>query len=352
MRHAQVLVLSLVSIGTAQADGSRLNWCGLDTATAKTAPPELKRVLELAQTAVTADLSPVDALHFEHTLPTDPAYQASRRAVDSLQQLRYLAVCARVADAALAAKCAGVAKPAIVAWAKRYKPSGNPINENRLIPLIEAIDLVAPLLSADDRHVAEHLVRELATSGDAFFHPLKPSDGRLANNWTSWRLAIRAIAATTIGDDKLARETAGYFLQHAAHNIKPDGSTIDFVERDALLYHLYDIEAYVTAAAFAPATLSPSTRDALRHAIELVHPYFDGSKQHVEFVHTTVVFDVERRKAAVADYQNVPWKPEAARPLLRLARPLFPEIRAWTEKVVDPNYEPFLKLFVARCEAK
>ena len=348
-RRACLVLASLLAVSPARADPSRLSWCGLDTASAASAPPELKRVLELAQTALTADLTPVDTLHFEHTLPGDPAYQASHRAVDSLQQLRYLAVCARVADPALAARCGNVAKPAIVAWAKIYKPTGNPINESRLIPLIEAIDLMIPLLSADDRHLVFALGHHLISSGDKLFHQMKHSDGRLLNNWSSWRLALRAVTATMMDDRKLVADTAQRFAQQAAHNITGDGSTVDFTERDALLYHLYDTEAYVTAFALAPAALG-SSQAAIARALDFVHPYFDGSKQHIEFAHTTVEFDRERRKAGVADYQNVAWKPEAARPVLRLARPFFAGLRGWTQSVVDPNYEPFLKLFVASCE--
>jgi hypothetical protein len=42
-----------------------------------------------------------------------------------------------------------------------------------------------------------------------------------------------------------------------------------------------------------------------------------------------------------------PWDPDHGRLVLRLARPVFPEIRPWTEDIVDARYDPRTKLLAA-----
>jgi hypothetical protein len=46
-------------------------------------------------------------------------------------------------------------------------------------------------------------------------------------------------------------------------------------------------------------------------------------------------------------FQPEPWDPNHGRVVLRLARPVFPEIRTWTEDIVDARYDPRTKLLAA-----
>ena len=46
-------------------------------------------------------------------------------------------------------------------------------------------------------------------------------------------------------------------------------------------------------------------------------------------------------------FRLAPWDPDHGRVLLRLARAVFPEIRSWTEHIVDHRYDPRTKLLAA-----
>jgi hypothetical protein len=48
---------------------------------------------------------------------------------------------------------------------------------------------------------------------------------------------------------------------------------------------------------------------------------------------------------------RMPWDPARGRVVLRLARAVFPEVRSWTEDIVDARYDPRTKLLAAiHCE--
>jgi hypothetical protein len=68
---------------------------------------------------------------------------------------------------------------------------------------------------------------------------------------------------------------------------------------------------------------------------------------HIEFANTTIKFDAVRRDDGNPAFQPEPWDPTRGRVVLRLARPVFPEIRPWTEDIVDARYDPRTKLLAA-----
>ena len=114
----------------------------------------------------------------------------------------------------------------------------------------------------------------------------------------------------------------------------------DFRQRDALHYHVYNLEAFVFAATFTPDVLEQTGRKAINAALDFLRPYFMGQKIHREFVCSSVRFDRERSAAGIEEYHEIPWKPERARKLLRAARPVFPEINPWTAGLVDESPVP------------
>jgi hypothetical protein len=88
-------------------------------------------------------------------------------------------------------------------------------------------------------------------------------------------------------------------------------------------------------------------RAAVLSGLDFIRPYFLRQATHVEFASTTVAFDGVRRDNGYPAFQPVPWDLDHGRLILRLARPVFPEIRAWTEDIVGPKYDPRTKLLAA-----
>ena len=93
---------------------------------------------------------PLPAVKFlevsEHPFLADKEYQAQSQASRNIQKLLHISLCARLAEGGLADRCRERSTAAINDWISTYKPSGQPIDENALLPLLESIDLMSPLM--------------------------------------------------------------------------------------------------------------------------------------------------------------------------------------------------------------
>jgi hypothetical protein len=130
-------------------------------------------------------------------------------------------------------------------------------------------------------------------------------------------------------------------LNQVAANIHPDGSTLDFAQRDALHYVTYDLEPLVQAA----LALSPygqdnllearsATGSSIAAALNWLEPYAEGRRTHQEFVHTIEPFDIERQKAGLKGYGGT-WNPRNSAALYAQAAVLMPKYRALAEQLGD-----------------
>jgi hypothetical protein len=126
-----------------------------------------------------------------------------------------------------------------------------------------------------------------------------------------------------------------------------DGRTFDFVQRDALHYHVAAVQPLVEVMLYAPDLVDTDVRAAVLSGLEFLRPFFLGQQEHVEFARTSISFDIERRDDGNPAFRDAPWDPAHGRVVLRLARAVFPEIRAWTEQIVDHRYDPRTKLLAA-----
>ena len=353
-RDAFLLCCLLVCFAPACWSGG-LNWGALfDTGRPPSADVKKyqARVLELAKANTGKKFTAVEKIVSEGKLPTEPGVARSRAATGDIPMLLKLSVCARTApEPGLKKECRQAALRGLREWALVYKPAGNPINENSLVPWIQAWDIMNPLLTEDERQPLEAFARALVAAGDKFYGGMKVSDGRYYNNWASWRLCVRGLVSAALNDEALLRSSRDLAEAQISHNILPDGSTFDLHQRDALLYHVYDLEALTLLAAQMPEDFLPAgARAAVASAVGYLEPFYTGKKVHIEFAGSKVPFDIKRKENAMPDYQNAPWKPEHARKLLRLARTVFPGVAKWSGSVVDEQYDPMLKLQAAALE--
>ncbi len=285
------------------------------------------------------------AIHTEGVLPTAQAYKDSVAALASLQPVANWALCARVATGALAERCGNAARAGVMKWVTTYAaPSGDPIDENQLLPLLKSIDLLLPTMPTADQVAARAWLARLVAAEDRHHAEAVAHHRETAtNNWESWRLAVRAQAETILGSSAELAATAAALHAQIAANLHNDGRSFDFERRDALRYHVYDVEALLESAAYAPRLLTAEDRAKLERAVEFLRPFFTGAKTHVEFVHSTVPFDIQRREAGIPGYANRDWDPANARKCLRLARALFPSIRNWTVSAAGDGFDPMTR---------
>jgi len=316
-------------------------------------PTDLVRSWSVAQESLGLVVRPIERFELAGTLNGHPGHVRSDEAKRPFGAIFALAVASRTAAEPLRSESQRAAAAALLAWARVYPPTGNPIDERFFVPLFQAADLIAADLSATDRHTLLDWVGEFAVAGDGFYAPKTYQNTARMNNWMAWRLLVRAVATTVAGLPSLRAELPDQLAEFTARNYvdgplgRPDGRTHDFVQRDALNYHIAAVQPLVEILLCAPDLVGATVRAAVLSGLDFVRPYFLGQAQHIEFARTTVSFDLARRDDGNPVFQHAPWDPKRGRVLLRLARPVFPEIRPWTDDIVDARYDPRTKLLAS-----
>jgi hypothetical protein len=346
----------------ASLSGSNLSWGDLsawESSPARPPTPALARVLEVAKRSLHIDVQPIARFHLAGTLNKDPAHQQSDRAKQNFPQILDLAVCGRVAPEPWRERCLGSASSALLAWARTYRPGGNPVDDGYFAPLLQSVDLVESKLSSSDRNELLDWVRSFALAGDRFYAEAAPRgyapkiDNIRFNNFMAWHVYIRALSNTVAADRPSLQETRSQLSEILTHTFVPgangtiDGTTYDFVQRDSLHYHVYDLEPLVWMSLLTPSVIDRRDESLIDLGLNFLKPYFLGEKQHVEFEHSVSEFDFKRIRDDVNNptFRMKPWNPSGARTLLFVARQIFPDIRPWTVTVVDEQYDPSIELF-------
>ena len=310
----------------------------------------LRLFFTLAREGMSAKISPVEKLEFEGIVFSDPRYKRSSEAVKDFRLILSWAVFGAFEGGELGSQYTQRAQEGIRAWVNTCRPDGNPINQNHFIPLLCAMDLVHSTLNPEGQTRTGEWLEKILSLGDKHFESKNSTATVLVNNHQTWHLAVRGMVARMIGNKEEIQKTRELFDRHSMKNLNADGTSFDFSQRDALHYHAYNLEAYVYYLIFTKRNLSAEGEERVFRALGFLKPYFLGEKQHLEFVKTTVKFDVTRKETNDPHFQNRPWEPQRARKLLRLSRVLYKEksdFNEWTRSVVDEDYDPFIKFLVA-----
>jgi hypothetical protein len=137
----------------------------------------------------------------------------------------------------------------LLAWAKTYKPTGNPINENKLDPLLTAAVVLADRLERNEKNIVLKWLKDLA---EAEINSVETMPWSVENNWHPKRLKIVALAAEVLDNnewrDWVVEETRNYI----ARALRPDGSSRDFEQRDALSYHISGVRPLLRLISLLP----------------------------------------------------------------------------------------------------
>ncbi|TDN68020.1 alginate lyase family protein [Paraburkholderia sp. BL10I2N1] len=302
-----------------------MNFCAapaLQTSERTNADPGVKALVANVLAHLNDPAQALPKLHTEGTLPHEGIYDQSVEAEKDLDLLR---------DAALAWRATSddrflrLVDRLLYAWVTTYQPNFNPIDETRFEGLILAYDMTASALPVKTRNATMAFLTKFANGYiaqiDAQPRPLK---GTFRNNWQSHRVKLIAMAAFTLDNRKMINAAQRLFVEHIGDNIAPDGSTIDFAERDALHYVTYDLQPLVTAALAARRhnrnwlNEKAPNGTTLAAALDWLMPYAMGTKTHEEFAHSEVPFDAKRREAGLPGFSGQ-WDPKNATELFHLA---------------------------------
>ncbi|WP_226975166.1 alginate lyase family protein [Xanthomonas sp. LMG 12462] len=274
----------------------------------------------LADAARAQGAHPLETLSTGGRLRGDPVKAATETSLGDMPRIQALALRYALDGEHADALAAG---DQLAQWAARNVPNGNPIDETGLEPAIFAYRIVRPTLPDAQRRAIDAWMRKIA---DAEIGSRDLKRKTATNNWHSHRLKTVGMIGAALDDQRLLDYARTGFRQQIADNLLPDGRSIDFVERDALSYHVYDLRPLVTLALL----FSERGEDlyhwrapngaSLARSVDWLLPYLRGDRSHAEFVGSQVPFDKARSDNGEAGHViGAPYATEDAIPLLVLA---------------------------------
>ncbi len=200
------------------------------------------------------------------------------------------------------------------AWVPVYKTTGNSIDESHLVPMIKGYTWFRPSLDSASRSRIDNWLISIGQKELA----IKYNDGRDLNNWNSHRVQLITLIGLTTDNAELASKGIVEFKKQIDQNLKTDGTSLDFVERDALHYHVYNLMPLVSLAREARNkgvdlfTYTSSSGASIKKSVDFLIPYVNGQKKHAEFVNSTAAWD----KTASASKTNKNYDPQNSLELL------------------------------------
>lgn len=309
MRAAFVVAAALVCAQPALAQHAI--FAGGDLS-AQPGSPEARAVIARAQAALGRAPGAIPKLHTEGTLPGHGIRDISIAAkADHPITLDLALAWAVTRDRRYLDQAARYLED----WADIYQMSFNPIDETSFDMLVFANDITASDLPGPIAAKLDVFWRRMASGY------LDAMDGKPHNantNWQSHRIKLATLAAYRTGDKALIDRARAAYRRQVMINLRPDGSTFDFEERDALHYVTYNLDPLMTAALAARAHdedwygwRAPSGA-SLAHSVDWLATFARGERTHIEFAHSKIAFDRERAAAGQKEYAPHPWNPAQA----------------------------------------
>ena len=196
-------------------------------------------------------------------------------------------------------------KDYINAWATKYVPTGNPINENKLISLIHAYAVLRSDFEPNEQKLIDRWLDQIAQA--------EMSNERVPmNNWEAKRIKLVHTISIATGEEDLADFAYQHFKDYIDYSLYPDGTSRDLESRDALHYHLSGLDPLLSYGIMVelhgPQNLNVYTYQAedgasIRKSIDYVVPYALGEKTRQEWINSKVKLDQERANAGLEKYQ-------------------------------------------------
>ena len=306
-------------------------------ATNPAAAKQYSSIAREAKSALNATPNPIEKVVSEGHLANDPLKVRTEQSLADMEKIESLAWTWALTDEA---RYADKAREFILAWAAVNHSDGDAINETAFEPLIVSYDLLRGTFSVTDRRTVDDWLRTKAS--------VLWNDRRgLTENWYSHRLKTVGLIGWTINDPTLISEAMDGFHRQINDNFKPDGASMDFYLRDALHYHLYDVEPLLVLARTAERSGQklfdyPAKNGAtLQSGVDFVVPFATGAKTHMEFVNSKVKFDLKRAQNGQSDYGPHLWQPYQAITLFSEAAWFRPEYGVLAAKLARHPGETF-----------
>ncbi|MDB5221398.1 MAG: alginate lyase [Chitinophagaceae bacterium] len=287
--------------------------------------------------ALNQNPNPVDTVVSEGHLATDPKKILTVRSLKDIDKIYALAIAYRIEnDTFYLHKLIEF----ISAWALVNKPRGNPINDSKFEDLFTAYDLTKNNIPLEQKKIIDGWLMNMA--GEEIKTGTNKAKTTSFNNWNSHRLKVIGCIAYVLDNDGYKKYIDEELPVQIEKNLLPDGSGFDFLERDALHYHVYTLEPLISlATVLKRATgkdyysyISPSGA-SINKSISFLIPYVTGEKTHGEFVHSKSSFDKKRADNKEATFEiGANFKPSHGIPVISQAAYFHPSYIKVVRKVI------------------
>lgn len=285
-----------------------------------------------AEAALQQAPGPIDTIHTEGRLQGDPQKAASWKAFEDLKKMLGLALQYRLTKEA---RYKDKAIEYLLAWATINKANGDPIDDTNLDPAVEAYDLLKTEIPATKRQVIVAWLESTANEEirkATLHHPLNH------NNWHSHRIKEVGEIGFAIGNKTFQQYAIDGLKDQVENNLLPDGSGIDFAERDALHYQLYNLEPLIKLAVIIQRATGQdlyhytgANKASIANCVNWTVPFVTGEKQHPEYVNSKVEFDRKRAANKESAFKiGAPFNPQPSIYMLTLAEYFDPSLHKVT----------------------
>ncbi|MEO7169085.1 MAG: alginate lyase family protein [Sphingomonas sp.] len=283
-----------------------------------------RRTIARARAALNRPPGAIPKLHTEGTLPGKGIREISLVAKRDQAIVLDLAMAWRLTGERAFLDQAG---RYLDAWASVYQLSFNPIDETGFDLMAMASDLTEADLPTGTQARIDGFWRRMAAG---YLDAMDGNPGHANTNWQSHRVKLATMAAFRTGDRRLIELARAAYRRQIAANLRPDGSTFDFEERDALHYVTYNLDPLMMAALAAKVhgedwySWSAPDEASLPRSLDWLAEFARGTRTHIEFARSKIQFDRDRAAAGQAEYAPHAWQPDNALDTFKIASLLDP----------------------------
>ncbi|HEV7299841.1 MAG TPA: alginate lyase family protein [Tepidisphaeraceae bacterium] len=245
---------------------------------------------------------PLAKIEYEGLVNTDPRRV---RTVEHLADMDALAAMFEWWQASDDARAAAKCVEYVAAWTATYTPTGNDVNDNKLLPVIIAGSALRGRMTDAQATQFQTWLNEMGRKHRA---AAREQTERRTNRYTK-RLRLMALVALSLDDRDLLRDVRVGFEQFVTTGLYPDGTSEDLKRRDTLTYHSSALAPLLDIATFARGDdrdwyrWESPTGSSVKKSLDYLVPYADGTLTRQEWVNTTVDLDRRRAAAGLSAYQ-------------------------------------------------
>lgn len=209
-----------------------------------------------------------------------------------------------------------------LSWAETFKATGNPINENKLLPVVYAYIMIQSDLNREERETMRKWLIDMAVAEI-------DNDRVPLNNWETKRINLVGTIGIILENETFlswAEERTRYYLEHALFS---DGTSRDIRQRDAISYHVSGLKPLLQFLITLENErgrgrdffhYSTTTGASIARSLDFVVPYARGEKVYRQWENSKVPLDQERASAGLEKYQpGVAYDPEQSYETMAMA---------------------------------